>query len=32
MLAALATGHEGPLSTVHAGSSAEALRRVETLR
>ena len=31
MLAALATGHEGSLSTVHAGSPAEALRRVETL-
>ena len=26
-----ATGHEGSLSTVHAGSPAEALRRVETL-
>jgi pilus assembly protein CpaF len=31
MLAALATGHDGSLSTVHAGSPAEALRRVETL-
>ena len=31
MLAALATGHDGSLSTVHAGSPSEALRRVETL-
>jgi pilus assembly protein CpaF len=31
MLTALATGHEGSLTTVHAGSPAEALRRVETL-
>lgn len=31
MLAAMATGHEGSLSTVHAGSPAEAVRRVETL-
>ena len=31
MLTALATGHEGSLTTVHAGSAAEALRRVETL-
>ena len=31
MLAAMTTGHDGSLSTVHAGSAAEALRRVETL-
>jgi pilus assembly protein CpaF len=31
MLSALSTGHDGSLSTVHAGSPAEALRRVETL-
>ncbi len=31
MLAAMATGHDGSLSTVHAGSPEEALRRVETL-
>jgi pilus assembly protein CpaF len=31
MLAAMTTGHEGSLSTVHAGSPAEALRRLETL-
>jgi len=31
MLAALSTGHEGSLTTVHAGSPEEALRRVETL-
>jgi pilus assembly protein CpaF len=31
MLSAMSTGHEGSLSTVHAGSPAEALRRVETL-
>jgi pilus assembly protein CpaF len=31
MLTALATGHEGSLTTIHAGSPAEALRRVETL-
>ena len=31
MLAAMATGHDGSLCTVHAGSPAEALRRVETL-
>ncbi len=31
MLSAMTTGHDGSLSTVHAGSSAEALRRVETL-
>ncbi len=31
MLAALATGHDGSLTTVHAGSPAEAIRRVETL-
>jgi pilus assembly protein CpaF len=31
MLTALSTGHEGSLTTVHAGSCAEALRRVETL-
>jgi pilus assembly protein CpaF len=27
----MTTGHDGSLSTVHAGSPAEALRRVETL-
>lgn len=31
MLAAMTTGHDGSLCTVHAGSAAEALRRVETL-
>jgi pilus assembly protein CpaF len=31
MLTALNTGHEGSLCTIHAGSPAEALRRVETL-
>jgi pilus assembly protein CpaF len=31
MLTALSTGHDGSLCTVHAGSAAEALRRVETL-
>jgi len=31
MLQAMNTGHDGSLSTVHAGSPAEALRRVETL-
>ena len=31
MLAAMTTGHDGSLSTVHAGSPEEALRRVETL-
>ena len=31
LLTALSTGHDGSLSTVHAGSAAEALRRVETL-
>ena len=31
MLSAMASGHDGSLSTVHAGSPAEALRRVETL-
>jgi pilus assembly protein CpaF len=31
MLAAMSTGHDGSLSTVHAGSATEALRRVETL-
>ena len=31
MLTALSTGHEGSLSTVHAGSPAEALRRLEVL-
>jgi len=31
MLAAMTTGHDGSLSTVHAGSADEALRRVETL-
>jgi pilus assembly protein CpaF len=31
MLSAMSSGHDGSLSTVHAGSPAEALRRVETL-
>lgn len=31
MLMALNTGHEGSLSTVHANSPADALRRIETL-
>jgi pilus assembly protein CpaF len=31
MLSALNTGHDGSLCTIHAGSPAEALRRVETL-
>jgi pilus assembly protein CpaF len=31
MLQAMTTGHDGSLSTVHAGSPAEALRRLETL-
>ena len=31
MLTALSTGHDGSLSTIHAGTPAEALRRVETL-
>ena len=31
MLGAMSTGHDGSLSTVHAGSPAEALRRLETL-
>ena len=31
MLSAMATGHDGSLCTVHAGSAAEALRRLETL-
>jgi pilus assembly protein CpaF len=31
MLAAMSSGHDGSLSTVHAGSAEEALRRVETL-
>jgi pilus assembly protein CpaF len=31
MLAAMASGHDGSLCTVHAGSAEEALRRVETL-
>jgi pilus assembly protein CpaF len=31
MLAAMTTGHDGSLSTIHAGSPAEALRRLETL-
>ena len=31
MLSAMASGHDGSLSTVHAGSPQEALRRVETL-
>jgi pilus assembly protein CpaF len=31
MLSAMSTGHDGSLCTVHAGSPAEALRRLETL-
>jgi pilus assembly protein CpaF len=31
MLQAMSTGHDGSLSTVHAGSPEEALRRLETL-
>ncbi len=31
MLQAMATGHDGSLCTIHAGSPAEALRRLETL-
>ncbi len=31
MLGALSTGHDGSMCTIHAGSPAEALRRVETL-
>ena len=31
MLGALATGHDGSMCTIHAGSPAEALRRLETL-
>jgi pilus assembly protein CpaF len=31
MLIALSTGHEGSLTTIHAGSPAKALRRLETL-
>jgi pilus assembly protein CpaF len=31
MLAAMSSGHDGSLSTVHAGSPEEAMRRVETL-
>ncbi len=31
MLSAMSSGHDGSLSTVHAGSVEEALRRVETL-
>ena len=31
MLGALSCGHDGSLCTVHAGSPAEALRRIETL-
>ena len=31
MLTALSTGHDGSLCTVHAGTPAEALRRLETL-
>jgi pilus assembly protein CpaF len=31
MLAAMTTGHDGSLSTVHAGSPEEAVRRLETL-
>jgi pilus assembly protein CpaF len=31
LLSALSSGHDGSLSTVHAGDPAEALRRIETL-
>jgi pilus assembly protein CpaF len=31
MLSAMTTGHDGSLSTIHAGSPEEAVRRVETL-
>ena len=31
MLSALATGHDGSMSTIHAGTPAEAVRRLETL-
>ena len=31
MLTALSTGHDGSLCTIHAGTPAEALRRIETL-
>ena len=31
MLSAMATGHSGSMCTIHAGSPAEALRRLETL-
>ena len=31
MISAMTTGHDGSLSTVHAGSAEEALRRLETL-
>jgi pilus assembly protein CpaF len=31
MLGAMSTGHDGSLSTIHAGSPEEALRRLETL-
>jgi len=31
MLSAMSSGHDGSLSTVHAGSAEEALRRLETL-
>jgi pilus assembly protein CpaF len=31
MLSALSTGHDGSLTTIHAGSPVEALRRLETL-
>ena len=31
MLGALSTGHDGSMCTIHAGSPAEALRRLETL-
>ena len=31
MLGAMSSGHDGSLCTVHAGSAAEALRRIETL-
>jgi len=31
MLTALSTGHDGSLCTIHAGTAAEALRRLETL-
>ena len=31
MLQAMNTGHDGSLTTVHASSSADALRRIETM-